>query len=882
MRPLYHALEAKEVLKLKESSLKGLNSSEAERRLERFGPNELRKERRVKWLEILLRQLRSPFVLILILAAALSLLLEELFDSLTILFIVLLNAALGFSQEYRAEKALEALKRFMVPKAKVVRDGSVALIPAREVVPGDIVLVEAGDRVPADARLLEVINLKVDESVLTGESIPSAKHTRPLQRRLAVADRENMIYMGTLVTYGRGKGVIVETGMGTEFGKLAEQIQEIREGPTILQLRLRGLALRLGGFVLGLCTLLFLLMGWRGEPWLSGFMIAVALGVSAVPEGLPAVVTIALALGVRRMAKRNAIVRRLASVETLGCATVICTDKTGTLTKNEMTVKEIFVNNRLVQVAGTGYEPKGQFISNSKPFEPREDEHLMLLLRIGCLCNLAHLSREDWSLIGDPTEGALLTLAGKAGMWREEELADYPLLAELPFDPRRKRMTTIHLVGKRRMAYIKGAPEVLLELSTSIFERGKARKLGARKKRKILEEVGKMASKALRVLAFAYKEVDSKGKLTPEKVERELTFVGIAGMIDPPRPEVKKAIERCKKAGIKVVMVTGDHKLTAEAIAKDIGLLGEGKVVTGIELDGMSDEQLLREADEIAVYARVSPGHKVRILEALKRKGHVVAMTGDGVNDAPAVKRADIGIAMGIKGTDVTKEASDMILADDNFATIVDAVEEGRGIYDNIRKFVRFLLSVNFSGIFLVATSALAGLPLPLLPLQILWINVVTDGLPALALGVDPYDPELMKRGPRKPKEGILHGMLPFVLTAALFAYFSRLFTLVWSLGRVSLAKLRTLVFTQAVMGELLFALNCRSEKRSVFKIGLAGNKKLLIAILSSVLLHLMVIYVPLLQFVFKTTALGLYDWLVILPLTLPGLFVFPEIFMRS
>jgi len=735
------------------------------------------------------------------------------------------------------------------------------------------------------------MNLKVDESLLTGESVPSLKVVEALPEDIPLADRENMAYSGTTATYGRGKGVVVATGMETEFGKIAEHIQRAKEEPTPLQLRLRSLGIMLGVLVLLICAILFAIEIFAGQPILESFMMAVALAVSAVPEGLPAVVTVALALGVRKMSGRNAIVRRLASVETLGCTTVICSDKTGTLTKDEMTVKKIFVSDRFFEITGAGYEPKGEFFKAGNSIDPEKERGLPLLLEIGCLCNHASLGkREGWSIVGDPTEGALLTLAAKAGIWRDELLKEHPIITEIPFDSLRKRMTTVHELDGKRVAYVKGAPEILLELSSSVYKDGEVRRLSEDEKERTRLTVKDMAADALRVLAFAYREIPSGIELSSEKIERDLILVGIVGMIDPPRGEVKEAIAKCKKAGIRAVMITGDHALTAQAIAEDIGMLAErssasenGRVVTGVELDRMSDEELGREVESIVVYARTSPEHKVRVLEALKKRGHIVAMTGDGVNDAPAVKGADIGISMGIKGTDVTREASDMILADDNFATIVKAVEEGRGIYDNIRKFVRLLLSTNLDEILLIAGTTLLRLPLPMLPIQILWVNVVSDGLPALALSFDPYEKDIMERKPRSPKEGIFHGMLLFVLAAAMVDFLMEMLLFIYwrNTNFVSLARIRTMIFTSTVLFELFFVFNCRSEKRSVFRINIFQNKKLVLAVALSFMLQLAVIYLPFFQPLFRTVPLNTRDWLIILAMSSSGLLILPEIFMR-
>ncbi|MFQ5987318.1 MAG: calcium-translocating P-type ATPase, SERCA-type [Dehalococcoidia bacterium] len=881
----YHSFEALEVLKSFKSSEKGLTEEEAKNRLKKFGFNELRKERRITALEIFASQFKSFLIIILIFASIISFLLGEITDATVISSIIVLNAILGFVQEYRAEKAIEALKKLAAPKAKVMREGQEAVIQAREVVPGDILLFEAGDCIAADARLIEAMNLKVDESLLTGESVPSLKVVEALPQNIPLADRENMAYSGTIATYGRGKGVVVATGMGTEFGKIAEHIQEAQEGPTPLQLRLRSLGMMLGGLVILISALLFALEVLEGQPVLESFMLAVALAVSAVPEGLPAVVTVALALGVRKMSRRNAIVRRLASVETLGSTTVICSDKTGTLTKDEMTVKRILVNDRFFEINGTGYEPKGEFLKDGDLIDPEQEPGLSLLLKIGCLCNHASLGkRGSWSIIGDPTEGALLTLAAKAGIWRDELVEERPLIAEIPFDSLSKRMTTIHEFDGKRVAYVKGAPEILLELSSFVYKDGKATPLSKEERERTLMVVKDIAIDALRVLAFAYKEIPSGMKLSSEEIEKDLVFVGIVGMIDPPREEVRDAIAQSKRAGIRAVMITGDHELTAQAIAKDVGLLEkDGRVITGVELDKMSDEEFGREVESIVVYARTSPEHKVKVLEALKKKGHIVAMTGDGVNDAPAVKGADIGISMGIKGTDVTREASDMILADDNFATIVKAVEEGRGIYDNIRKFIRLLLSTNLDEILLVASATLLKLPLPILPIQVLWVNVISDGLPALALSFDPYEKDIMQRKPRSPKEGIFHGMLLFVLAAAVVDFLVEMLLLIYwkNTNFVSLERVRTMIFTSTVLFELFFVFNCRSENRSVFRTNIFQNKKLVLAVALSFLLHLAVIYVPFFQPLFKTVPLNASDWLIILAMSSSGLLILPEIFMR-
>jgi len=874
----WHAKSIEEVLELLKTSEKGLSEREAEERLKKYGPNLIEKKRRLEPLKILVRQFTSFLVLLLVFATCISFFIGEFFDGLAISAIIILNASLGFFQEYRAEKAVEALKKLAAPKAKVLRDGKLRVLDAKNLVPGDIIFFEQGDILPADVRIIEAVNLKIDESLLTGESMPSLKFTHKLPEKTTLADRENMGYSSTLVTYGRGKGVVVATGMKTEFGKIAESIQKIKEEPTPLLLRLRNLGLWLGAIILLLCGIIFAVELIFTRKIYESFMVAVALAVSAVPEGLPVAVTVCLALGVKRMAKRNAIVKKLASVETLGCVTVIATDKTGTLTKNEMTVKKIFVDNKVLEVTGIGYEPVGKILENGKEVKKLKD--LSLLFEIGCLCNHASLEKDgEWRVVGDPTEGSLLVAAAKFGIWREKLEKEYPIAAEIPFSSERKMMTTVHKRGKKYFVCVKGAPEVIVHKSKFILKNSKIRRFSKEEKERILEKVKEFGEEALRTLAFAYKEIESIKKVD-EKIEEDLIFVGFVGMIDPPRPEVKEAVEKCRQAGIKVLMITGDHALTAKAIAKEIGMKGE-HVITGAELDELSDKELEEVVEKVTIYARTSAQHKERILEALRKKGHVIAMTGDGVNDAPAVKKADVGIAMGKKGSDVTREASHIVLADDNFATIVNAIEEGKGIYDNIRKFIRYLLSVNFAEIFLILATTLLRLPLPLLPLQILWINLLTDGLPALALSTDPYEKDIMKRRPRSKKEGIFHKMLLFIIVGGIVNFIFDFLIFIFGLREFNIYKARTMVFTFVVAFELFFIFNCRSEKHSVFRIGIGGNKKLLLAITISFLLQFLVIYIPFFQAIFKTVPLSLYDWMIILLFSSSALFILPEIFMR-
>ncbi|MEM2821769.1 MAG: cation-translocating P-type ATPase, partial [Thermoproteota archaeon] len=844
---------------------------------------------------------------------------EAFADVITISAIVLLCAITGFIQEYRAEKAVEALKRLAAPKARVIRDGKEIMIPAKEVVPGDIITLEAGDRVPADARLIEVVELKTNEAVLTGESTPVEKRLTILKEDVPVSERHNMVFSATHVVYGRGKAVVVTTGMNTEFGKIAKMVQEAEEEETPLQRKLNRFASKIARVVIAVCIIIFLLevfevamqRHFEAEGFIRAFMSSIALAISAVPEGLPAIVTVALALGAREFAKRNAIVRRLSSAESLGAVTVICSDKTGTITKGEMTVRKIYVDNKIIEVTGVGYEPRGDFLLGNDRVEPEGD--LELLLRAGALCNNASLRRveqgDNWEIFGDPTEGALIVAAAKAGLDKGALEEKFPRISEIPFTSERKRMTTIHKTPDGEMhAYMKGAPEVILERCTRILEDGIEKPLTEEVRRRILKVNEQLAENALRVLGIAYRRLPENIK-HDEAVEREMVFLGLQGMIDPPREEAIEANKTCQKAGIKTVMITGDHKLTAIAVAKEVGIFKEGDIVlTGDELDKLSDEEFENIVEKVTVYARVSPEHKLRIVKALKKKGHIVAMTGDGVNDAPAVKAADVGVAMGITGTDVTKEASDLILTDDNFATIVKAVEQGRVIYDNIRKYARFLLACNFDELLVIGTFAILGgifgetmFPLPLLPAMILWINLVTDGGPAIALATDPPDVDVMDRPPRKPEEGILHGMGSFIIASFLLqaAGTFLVFCLeyyVWpshpwmlpdgtidELAReLTYREATTTAFVQAAMFELFVVWNCRSEKHSVWKMGRKAfrNKFFVIADLASVALTLGITYIPITQQLFHLTSLSLIDLTYVIGVASWGLLVLPEVFM--
>jgi len=902
-----HVLDAEEVMERLQVTRKGLTPDEVASRLERYGPNELREVRGPSPLAMFAAQFKDFLVIILLFAAGISAAVtyfENLLDpshisppidTIVIMVIVVLNAFLGFVQEYRAEKAIEALKKMAAPQAHLIRNGEPVDVPAREVVPGDILRLEAGDRMPADARIIEAHNLHADESSLTGESQQVKKTAKPLASpNIPLADRSNMVYAGTVITTGRGLAVVCQTGMNTEIGRIAEMIQTAEEKETPLQRRMERLGRQLGVATLIVCMIVFavqvvvnLVLGsLTSDTVINLFVTAVALAVAAIPEGLPAVVTITLALGVQRMVKRNAIIRRLPAVETLGAADVICADKTGTLTKDEMTVRQLYVHNRMIRVTGSGYSPKGEFYQNGDQIDPLKDSQVSLLLRIGRLCNNAVVRREEqsWKVVGDPTEGALVVAAVKAGI-DDRVVEEYPRVAELPFDPARKRMSTIHAAPSGEIvAYVKGAPEILIELCTHILTEEGVRPLTEQDRAAVLASNDKMATGALRVLAMAYRVVpEDLSDISPEGVERDLVFVGLAGMMDPPRPEVKEAIKVCRQAGITPIMITGDNQYTAMAVAHELGMFGEDDaVLTGAALDALSDEDLTDVAPRVRVYARVSPEHKLRIVRALKRHGHICAMTGDGVNDAPALKYADIGIAMGITGTDVAKEASDMILTDDNFASIVNAVEEGRGIADNTRKFISYLLSCNTGEILVLffASIFFPYWPLPLIALQILWVNLITDGLPALALGIDPIEPDVMRRKPRDPREGIItRSLFIQILIIGLTITTGTLAVYWWEMAvlGVSLSRARSMAFTVLVMFQMVNALNSRSQRQSLLTVGFTRNRFLMLAIGSSIILHLLILYVPPLAAVFHTEPLNLVDWAIIILISI-SIFVVVEV----
>ncbi len=858
----WHVLSSEQVFAQLNAGPTGLTGAEAARRLAEYGPNELQASGRVSPWAVLLSQFKNILIVILLIATALSAVLGHGVEAIAIAVIVLLAVLLGFVQEYRAERAIEALRRMAALTATVIRDGEEMEIPARDLAPGDIILLRAGDVVPADARLVEAVNLQVEEAALTGESVPVEKHTTSLTNgQLALGDRKNLVYSGTVATYGRGLGVVVATGMNTEFGKITGMLQSVETGQTPLQENLHRMGKTLAKAALVIVALIVVLGLVRGQPFIEMFIFGIALAVAVVPEALPAVVTISLALGVQRMVKRHALVRRLPFVEALGSTSVICSDKTGTLTRDEMTVRQIFVAGQRVEVSGAGYAPEGSFVQNGAPITPAGP--LLELLRGAALDSDARLIAKDghWDIKGDPTEGALVVAAAKAGLQRAELEAQFPRVNEIPFTSETKRMTTLHASGNGAVAYTKGAAEVILDGCTHWLTADGARLLDSTTREMILEQGRQMASQALRVLGIA-----TKPGASMENAEREMTFLGLVGMIDPPRAEAKAAIQTCESAGIKVAMITGDHPLTAQAVAQELGLLKTGRSVTGAELEALSDAEFKRQVQDIEVYARVSPAHKLRVVTALQEHGHIVAMTGDGVNDAPALKKADVGIAMGITGTDVSKEAAAMTLTDDNFASIVAAVEEGRGIFGNIKKYLMYLLSSNIGEIGLMAGATLIGLPLPLTAVQILYVNLATDGLPALALSVDPPEKDLMRRNPRDPRKGIFtRSVVTLMATGGLWSAIANLSLFAWasSSGR-SLAEAMTMTFVSLVLIQFFKAFNYRSDHNSVFDRPFA-NKWLNLAIVWELLLLGLIIYMPFLHDAFGTYYLPLEDWLIAL-----------------
>ena len=860
----WHTQTGEEAFAQLQSQPAGLSSPEAASRRQQYGPNEIQAAKRVSPWEILLEQFKNVLILILLGATVISLFLGHGVESIVIAVIVLFAVVLGFVQEYRAERAIEALRQMAAPTTSVLRDGTEVRIPSRELVPGDVIVLHTGDRVPADARLVEAVNLQVEEAALTGESVPVEKHAQALaEEDLQVGDRKNMVYAGTAVTYGRGRALVAATAMQTEFGKIAQMLQSVETGRTPLQQNLDKVGTVLARAAFVVVAIIVALGLLRGQPFIEMLIFGIALAVAVVPEALPAVVTISLAIGVQKMVQRHALIRRLPAVETLGSTSVICSDKTGTLTRDEMTVRKLYTAGRVFEVSGAGYVPEGRFTSaDGIAVEPAPAVRQMLTAAVlSSDTQLVQLPDGGWDIKGDPTEGALVVAAAKAGLQKELLDAAHPRIHEFPFSSETKRMTTLHKNGGNLTAYAKGAPEVILAGCDSVLGPDGITPLNEAGRAHILAQAHEMAEQALRVLGIA-----AKPDTVPETAEQGMTFLGLAGMIDPPRLEARAAIAVCAEAGIRPVMITGDHPVTARAVARELGLLRDGgRVVTGAELEDMSDEQLQRDVEEISVYARVSPAHKLRVVTAWQARGHIAAMTGDGVNDAPALKKADIGIAMGVTGTDVTKEAAAMTLTDDNFASIVAAVEEGRGVFGNIKKYLMYLLSSNIGEIGLMAGSALLGLPLPLTAVQILYVNLATDGLPALALSVDPPEKDLMKRKPRDPRTGIFtRPVVTLMVLGGLWSTLVNLGLFAWAMnsGR-SIDEAMTMTFVSLVLIQFFKAYNFRSDRHSVLNRPFE-NKWLNLAVGWETILLVLIIYLPFLHEAFSTYALPLVDWLIV------------------
>ncbi|MBD0406212.1 calcium-translocating P-type ATPase, SERCA-type [Bacillus sp. 1021] len=869
----FHEMGQTDLLKATNTSIKqGLTEKEVKKRLEKHGPNELQEGKRTPAIVVFFAQFKDFMVLVLLVATLISGFLGEYVDAVAIMAIVFVNGVLGFFQERRAEKSLHALKELSTPYVSALRDGSWKKIQSKELVPGDIVKFSSGDRIGADVRIVEAKSLEIEESALTGESIPVVKQADKLRKPdVSLGDINNMAFMGTIVTRGSGVGVVVGTGMNTAMGKIADMLESAGNLSTPLQRRLEELG-KILIIVALLLTVLVVAVGvLQGHELYSMFLAGVSLAVAAIPEGLPAIVTVALSIGVQRMIKQKSIVRKLPAVETLGCASVICSDKTGTLTQNKMTVTHMWSGGKTFKVSGIGYEPAGVFTRDEREIKPKDEKMLEQMLVFGALCNTSEIELKDghYVLDGDPTEGALLTAARKGGYSNDWLSEQYRVVAEFPFDSVRKMMTVIaEDKEKKRFVITKGAPDVLIERSSHMMHGGRSAPFSEEKKAEAEAVLKELASQALRTIAIAYKPLNPGEKPTMEQAEKNLTILGLSGMIDPPRPEVRQAIKECREAGIKTVMITGDHVETAKAIAKDLRLLPKkGRVMDGKTLNKLSEKELTETVDDIYVFARVSPEHKLKIVKAFQENGHVVAMTGDGVNDAPAIKQADIGVAMGVTGTDVAKEASSLILVDDNFATIKSAIKEGRNIYENIRKFVRYLLASNVGEILVMLFAMLLALPLPLVPIQILWVNLVTDGLPAMALGMDQPEDDLMRRKPRHQKEGVFARKLGWKVVSRGFligAATILAFIVVYHRNPENLPYAQTVAFATLVLAQLIHVFDCRSET-SVFSRNPFENVYLLGAIVSSVFLMAIVIYYPPLQPIFKTVPITPGDWMLIL-----------------
>ncbi|MFD0771033.1 calcium-translocating P-type ATPase, SERCA-type [Bacillus sp. CGMCC 1.60114] len=873
----WYELRAHEVEERTNTNVKtGLTEQEVQGRLKKLGSNELQEAKRPSALVVFLAQFKDFMVLVLFGATIISAFLGEYVDAIAIVAIVVINGILGFFQERKAEKSLEALKELAAPQVTVLRNGKWMKIPSKGLVLGDIIKFSSGDRIGADVRLIEASSLYIEESALTGESVPVQKKIDVLHGTdVSIGDQTNMAFMGTMITRGSGIGVVIGTGMNTAMGQIANMLQNAEQNETPLQRRLEQLGKILIIVALILTALVVLVGVYQGNEMYHMFLAGVSLAVAAIPEGLPAIVTVALSLGVQRMIKKKAIVRKLPAVETLGCASVICSDKTGTMTQNKMMVTHVWSSGEMWNITGQGYEPKGEFLKGDKKTNPTAARSLYQLLTFGCLCNNANIvkKKKTYVLDGDPTEGALIAAAMKAGISREGLKDKFEVIHEFPFDSTRKMMSVIvrDKTGKK-FVITKGAPDVLLKMSQTILWGNKQQPFTELYRNEVQTAIYHLGSQALRTIAVAFKPLKTTDHIQSEQeAEKDLMFIGLQGMIDPPRPEVKQAVQECKDAGIKTIMITGDHKVTAMAIAEQLGILPPGgRVVEGIELANMSVEELENIVDETYVFARVSPEHKLKIVKALQNKDHIVAMTGDGVNDAPAIKAADIGVAMGVTGTDVAKEASSLVLLDDNFATIKAAIKEGRNIYENIRKFIRYLLASNVGEILVMLFAMILALPLPLVPIQILWVNLVTDGLPAMALGLDAPEGDVMRRKPRHPKEGVFARGLAWKIVSRGFligAMTLLAFIIAHNQNPNELKYAQTVAFATLVLAQLIHVFDCRSE-HSVFHRNPFGNMYLVGAVLISILLMLVVIYYPPLQPIFSTMPIQARDWLLIVGLS--------------
>ncbi len=864
---MWHRLTVDDTLSELKTSEEGLSEKEAKLRLEIYGYNRITSEKKESVLKLFFEQFFSLLIVILIVASIISASIGQIVEAVTIIVIVILAGILGFVQEYQAGKAIEALKKMAAPNATVLRDGQEKIVPAEEIVPGDIIILQTGDKVPADARLISSKNFKVDEAALTGESHAILKTDKAINEgKTTVGDRKNMVFMGTSVTYGRAVATVVATGMKTEFGKIADLLQKTDKRRTPLQRNLNTLGKKLGVYSIILAVLMSLLGILEGHPLTEMFIWGVAIAVAVIPEALPAVVTVSIALGVKRMVKRKALIRKLPAVETLGATNIICTDKTGTLTQDQMTIQKVVVAKKEYDVTGAGYKPEGKFLIGEEEKNPLEEPELKFLLEAGVLCNDTVLTSEDgkYEIIGDPTEGAIVVCAEKAGIEVNELQHKFKRIDEIPFSSEEKKMTTLNLTDKGLFAFTKGAPEIIINNSAKIFVDGMEKEFSEEERKKFLAKGEELSSKALRVLGVAYKKVEGREKL--EDSDREqMVFLGLVGMMDPPRPEVKEAIKTCERASIKPIMITGDHKTTAVAIAKELGIMREGGSVTGLELEDLNEKELEELVEKTDVYARISPAHKLKIVQALMNKGNIVAMTGDGVNDAPALKKADIGIAMGIKGTEVSREAADMILTDDNFASIVAAVEEGRSIFENIRKYLVYLLSGNLGAVLALVAALVFLLPIPLTAVQILFINFLMDGLIAIALGLEPPEEGIMDRKPRNVKEGILNkrALVTIIAIGFWIAVVSEAVFL-WGIHNgATNGEATTYFFVTLIFARLFNGLNCRSFNVSSLKMNFFSNKPLLIGIVVSLVLTFVVTEVSFLHLAFDTISLDLKSWVV-------------------